>query len=392
MSVQVFTGTTTEAAMSRVRKALGEEAIIVDVRGAGSQVAVLASSPLARNGKFRARGLGRIDGERTERAGKSRVGSSVDAEAAATSGERGAQALLSRKLRQRPVSVSVPAAPAVEAVAPVKLDADFAEPIGELQPVSMFLEELRAADLPEDVAQRLADIGDDTADRWTRVLGWLESLWPVAVPRPSRPEAPLVIAFIGPRGVGRTALSRGLAARAAIASEGSVLWLQVGFPGRRIGEADDLSAPIGVDQRVAHYVGEFSEIARDHRHAEVVLIDLPGIDVHDAEERAALQRFVQGARHVFRGLVLHAVLPATWSVRQASRCVAALAEFPLQGLAWTWIDEAIDSVGIVGTTVRTQVPPSFVHGDRVGDGSTSRVADWNPLLKSLSSRSAAAGQ
>lgn len=383
MSVQVFTGTTTEAAMSRVRKALGDDAVIVDVRGAGGQVAVLASSPARGKPRGRPPAVRPESHERTERAGRPRSVPAADPQGSLGGAERGVHALAARSQRR---AVEEELANLFEAERERVTDRERST-AGRRAPTPpappAILRTLRGLDLPHDICERLLGIAENHADGWSRIHGWVESLWPVAVPRPRSESDPLAVAFLGGRGVGRSTLCRGLAARAVIASDGGVLWIQVGFPGRRLADADDLRAPVGVDLRIAHYVGEFAEIARDHPHAEVVIVDLPGIDVFDAEERAALDRFVQGARHVFPGLGLHAVLPATWSTRQACRTVAALQELPLQGIAWTWMDEAVDAGTIVSATMRTHTAPAFVHGDRLGDGSTSRVADWAPLLGSL---------
>jgi flagellar biosynthesis GTPase FlhF len=145
-----------------------------------------------------------------------------------------------------------------------------------------------------------------------------------------------------------------------------------------------------VDLRVAHYVGELQEIAHDHRQSDVVLVDLPGIDPWDEAERAGLAHFIQGVRHVMPAVRWHAVLPATWGVRHAALTLEALSELRPEAIAWTHLDEAVDASSILATAVRSHLGPSFLHGDRAGNGATSRAADWQALIDTLRPRRAQA--
>ena len=420
MSVQIFHGPTTESAMARVRKSLGEDAVIVDVRGGTfGPIEVLASVPTSglpfhilrsfsdpgRTGSPPATpagsGASAPQGRRRSPQQHRRVSRPVggggplpEMGPSAPEAEVGIAAPAARH------SKSEPAAPQDEGRAPprgltiVPRETPPGRSIDEISPSarvsnpprifeSPLLHDLRELDLPHDVCQRLAGAGGAHSDPWSRVQAWVESVWPVRLPEASIHGGPLVVGFFGPRSVGRSTLIRGLAARAAIAGDAGVCWLQVGFPGRRVEDADDLRTPMGVDLRIAHYAGEFVEVARDHRHSDVVLIDLPGIDVFDAAERAALARYVQGAARVFPSVVWHAVLPATWGVRHCTAVLDSLADFRPDAIAWTHLDDALDASTILATTVRSHLGPAFLHGDREGDGATSRVADWNGLLQTL---------
>jgi hypothetical protein len=191
----------------------------------------------------------------------------------------------------------------------------------------------------------------------------------------------MTLGFVGPRGVGRSTLVRGLAGRAAISDPGRVAWLRVGFPRRRLPAAR--SAPVGVDLRTAHSLAEVGRVAEDHSDVTAMLLDLPGVDVHSPSEMSALLKFVKACDENWGRVHWNAVIPATWSTREATRAVVAMKPLGVEAIAWTCIDQAGDSGTLVSSTLRTDLPPSFVHGDRVGDGGTSNAAVWDDIIAAL---------
>jgi hypothetical protein len=161
---------------------------------------------------------------------------------------------------------------------------------------------------------------------------------------------------------------------------GRVVWVEVGFPGRRLPHRHDLDIPLGVDRRTADSPRELRQIGRDYDDLGLIVVDLPGIDVGKAGELDALSRYVKTANRAFRGISWHISLPAVWSAREACRAIKAVEHLRPHGVAWTFVDAVADPGTLVATAVRTDLSPSFLHGDRAGDGSTSRGASWEEIV------------
>ncbi len=253
---------------------------------------------------------------------------------------------------------------------------------------------LRDMDLPPDLAARLTKVAGRGPLGWERILAFLERGWPSPDVHLGRVGRPVALAFVGPDGVGRSTLIRGLASRAVIDEPGRVVMVQIGFPGRRLDPRSELDAPVGVELRRAHHPSELRHIVLDHSDVSAVLLDLPAIDVHNPGEREALQRFVQAAERSCPEVEWHAVLSARWSTREATRTLRALDFVPLQGAAWTFLDRVADPGTVIATTLRTDLAPSFLHGDGNGDGESSGAATWDSIvdwLRTETGRSATDG-
>jgi len=247
---------------------------------------------------------------------------------------------------------------------------------GRTSPVAGTLMRL---EFPPDLAAKITTIAGRDRDAWCRILAWLERVHPT-VPLREPDDGPMALGFMGGRSTGRSTLVRGLAARAALEQPGRIVWLQVGFPARRAAPIDDLLAPLGVDHRIANHPRDLTDIAAEHGDVSAVLVDLPGIDLYADGERRALARYVRACRAVWPGIAWHAVAPATWSLRGVVRSLEPQAALGAVGVAWTWLDRVVDPGTIIAATIRTGLAPSFLHGDPVGEGDTSRVARWEELV------------
>lgn len=253
---------------------------------------------------------------------------------------------------------------------------------------------LRDMDLPPDLAARLTAVAGRGPLGWERILSFLEKGWATPDAHLGRVGRPVALAFVGSEGVGRSTLIRGLASRAVIDEPGRVVMVQIGFPGRRLDPRSELDAPVGVELRRAHHPHELRSVVLDHSDVSAVLLDLPTINVHDPSERQALGRFVQAAERSCPEVEWHAVLSARWSTREATRTLKALDFVPLRGAAWTFLDRVADPGTVIAATLRTDVPPSFLHGDGDGDGTSSGAATWDSIvdwLKTESSRPVTGG-
>ena len=337
-TVDTFSAPTVPEALARVRARLGESAVIVAVRqGArGAEVDAQRSRPRA--------GLRRL----------------LEGDAGSTS----------RTLPPPSRAIAGPGRPPAGPGLRV-----LAGP-GRTSPVAGTLMRL---EFPPDLAAKITTIAGRDPDAWSRILAWLERVHPT-VP-PASPEAgPMVLGFVGGRATGRSTLVRGLAARAALEQPGRIVWVQVGFPARRASPIDDLLAPLGVDHRIANHPRELEAIAVEHGDVSAVLLDLPGIDLFVPGERRALARYVSGCRAVWPAVCWSAVVPATWSLRGVVRSLQQQAALGATGVAWTWLDRVADPGTIIAATIRSGLSPSFLHGDPLGDGDSSRVASWDELV------------
>ncbi len=346
MTTRTFAAATMQDAFRRVRDTMGERAVILDVRREPGRVEVVA-------GRERPRGLRRFLEQGARQARVAHV------EIADDSGDDIAAADL--------VPLQVLSGP------------------GRLRP--SIARTLNGLELPNDLSARIAAVVGDSAGAWHRLQAHLERVHPCAIPEPDEATGILALGFVGGRGVGRTSLVRGLAARAAIQQPGRVVWLEAGFPARPVAPMSDLLAPLGVDHRVANHPDEIADVAAEHADVSAVLVDLPGIDVHGDGERRALDRYVRASRKAWPGLRLHGTAPATWSTREAVRSLEAQAAIGATAAAWTWLDRVGDPGTVLAATLRTGMAPSFFSGSTDGDEEGARAAGWDEVVQWLQTTS-----
>ncbi len=343
MTTRTFAGPTMQDAFRRVRATIGAGAVILDVRHLAGRVEVTA-------GRERQRGLRRF----------------------LEAGARTAKVEIVHDSEGDDVDP--------DDLMPLRLLA------GPGRLPSRYARVLSGLELPPDLAARVSSIVGDGADAWRRLEDHLERHHRPVEPLPDPETGSLAVAFGGGRGVGRTSLVRGLAARAAIQQPGRVVWLEAGFPARPVTPMPGLLAPLGVDHRVANHPHEIDLIAGEHQDVSAVLIDLPGIDVHRKGERKALGRYLRSIKKAWPSVSLHAVVPATWSAREAERSLAAQESLGATAAAWTWLDRVGDPGTILATTLRTSMAPSFFAGSTDGEGEGARSAGWDEVITWLTAR------
>ena len=397
MAARTYKGRTLPAALNLVRRELGDEAVIVSVTERSTGVEVVAASSQSRKGMRQL--FERMRASKTE-AQPAPV--AVGAEDLATVRLEPGMAL--SELEGDGMEVieelealddMVPArrghVPEVERPSrPERTGRPGLRVVGSKgQSASPLALALESMDLPPDLAARVASAAGQGPQAWARVLNWLERKWPIPEPPVAHPSDLQALAFLGPAGVGRSTLIHGLASRAVIDEPGRVVIVQIGFPGRRVSTLGELDAPVGVELRRANYPEELRRVVLDHRDVSAVLLDLPSIDLREEGELFALKRFVTAVNRSCPEVSWHTVIPANWSTREATRTVRALDFANLAGIAWTHLDRVGDPGTIVATTLRTDVPPSFLHGDPRGTGEQSGAAGWDGIVEWLGSESKA---
>lgn len=376
MPARTYRAASLTAALGAVRESLGSDAVIVSVSESESGAEVVAAVSPSRKGTRKL-----FEKTRAWRSGRS-AAMAVGAEmvGAAEPVSLGSEEFVPPKEPLRAPVRSPAARAGLQGGASLRV-------VGAPIPSSPIATALEAMDLPPDLAARIASVAGRGPLGWERVLAWLESGWPVPGPTVARHGRPQAFAFVGPEGVGRSTLIRGIASRAVIDEPGRVVMLQVGFPGRPVNPLAEHAAPVGVEVRRANHPGELRDVVFDHQDVSAVLLDLPSVDVHDAGERRALFRFVESARRACPEIGWHAVLSARWSARESVRALDALDLIPLAGVAWTFLDRVADPGTLLATTLRTDIPPSFLHGGRSGTGEHSGAASWDSVVDWLSSAS-----
>ena len=335
MAVQTFAAATMQAAFARVRDKLGAQAVIVDVRRSPGRVEVIAGRERPRSGTRR---------------------------------------FLERGARTARVEISEELEVEAEALPQLRLLAGPGERSSTIGRV------LTGLDFPPDLAAKIASIAGKGDHVWARLLHWLEISHPTVQPTAPEDGSAVIIGLLGGRQTGRSMLARGLAARAALAEPGRVLWIQCGFPARRVIPMSDLFAPLGVDHRTANHPDELAAIADEHGDVSASLVDLPGVDLASAAERTALARYVSAARALWPQISWHGVVPATWSARGATRSLRHCKSLGAEAAAWTHLDRVADPGTVLASTLRSGLAPSFLHGDDEGEGETSRAAAWDELI------------
>jgi hypothetical protein len=337
MTTRTFAATTVQDAFRRVRAKLGDRAVILDVRHLGGRVEVVA-------GVERPRGLRRIL-EQGGSAARVKIGDEDDVDP---------DELIPLHVLTGPGGLSRP-----------------------------FSRALALLELPPDLAARISGTVGDGPGAFRRLEAYLERTHPIPDPVPDPATGVIAVGFLGGRGVGRSSLVRGLAARAAIQQPGRVIWLEAGFPARPVVPMPEMLAPLGVDHRVANHPYEIECIADEHQDVSAVLLDLPGIDVHRSGERKALQRYIRSCRKAWPSLSLHGTASAMWSVREAQRSLAAQMSLGATAAGWTWVDQAGDPGTILATALRISIAPSFFAGSTDPDGEEARAGGWDEVIEWL---------
>lgn len=342
MNLSRFTGATSREALRQVRLALGPDALIVSNRRINGGVEILASDPTAE-----AVDLPAAPAALPADASTQSVVGAIEAMRGALEA-RLDEAMWSNRLRQAPQAARL-----------------FQNLLG----LGFSTALLRA------MLQRLPPgLGRGAAMRWVRdeLAGHL----PVLVREDDLWKPGLVLALVGPTGVGKTTTVAKLAARCVRRSgpQGLVLLTTDTY---RIGAHEQLNLYGDMLRVPVHVVRNADELRRrlaSVHPAQTVLIDNVGVSQRDryVAEQAAL--LAGGGRKMSRLVVLNASSHGD-TLDEVARTYAADGGSPLSGCLVTKVDEAPRLAPALDTAIRYRLPIHYVSdGQRVPD----HLRHWSP--------------
>ncbi len=186
-------------------------------------------------------------------------------------------------------------------------------------------------------------------------------------------SGPVVVALVGPTGVGKTTTLAKLAADFSLRKNRSVGCLSL--DNRKIGAADQIAAYaniIDVPLQVIKNPAELPAAVAMWSDLDVILIDTPGLSPHDTAGLIALTNQLESIEVD----ETHLVLPATVGGRAMRDAVERFASVGADRLLLTKQDEAIGVAVILNAVHQTQMKISYVTtGDDVPDGIRLRARE-----------------
>jgi flagellar biosynthesis protein FlhF len=200
---------------------------------------------------------------------------------------------------------------------------------------------------------------------------------PTSGPLQAPDGEPIVAAFVGPTGVGKTTTIAKLAAHYALGEKRKVALVTLDT--YRIAAVEQLrlfAKIIGLPVDVVLSADELRQALARHRDKDVVLIDTAGRSQRDTLQMAELTAFFADCQRV----AVHLVLSATASPSTLSDTVARFKSLNLTSLVFTKLDESTMFGPLLSTALHSQIPMSyFTTGQRVPEdievATSERVVD-----------------
>jgi flagellar biosynthesis protein FlhF len=170
-----------------------------------------------------------------------------------------------------------------------------------------------------------------------------------------------IIALVGPPGAGKTSALVKLAIEHGIKARKRIQFLSLDT--YRIAAAEALqsyAAILGAGCQVLESVDALAGALADHRQADLVLIDTPGLSRNEMDEDLA-QAIAQAP-----DLDIHLVLPASMRTSDLKLTAEQYSIFKPSKLLFTRLDETRTFGPILGLSVRMNLPLSFLStGQRI---------------------------
>lgn len=172
----------------------------------------------------------------------------------------------------------------------------------------------------------------------------------------------LVMAFVGPTGVGKTT---SIAKLAALAFKQGVSAAVITIDTFRIGAVAQLqtySEIMDMPMEIASTPEELKKAISLHSDKQLVFIDTAGRNPHDRIKIQELKEFME----VVPSIEIHLCLSATTRDRELVHTVSRFGELPVSRILFTKLDESMTFGCIVNTHLRTKLPLSYLtNGQRV---------------------------
>jgi flagellar biosynthesis protein FlhF len=186
---------------------------------------------------------------------------------------------------------------------------------------------------------------------------------PASGPLQAPAGEPVIAAFVGPTGVGKTTTIAKLAAHYALGEKRKVALVTLDT--YRIAAVEQLrlfAKIIGLPVDVVLTADELAQALVRHRDKEIVLIDTAGRSQRDVLQMAELTAFFTKNQHI----MVHLVLSATASMPNLNDTVARFKPLGLASLVFTKLDESTVFGPLLSTALHAQLPMSyFTTGQRV---------------------------
>src|SRR5215475_9313981 len=186
---------------------------------------------------------------------------------------------------------------------------------------------------------------------------------PASGPLQASTGEPIIAAFVGPTGVGKTTTIAKLAAHYALGDKRKVALVTLDT--YRIAAVEQLrlfAKIIGLPVDIVLTADELKRALARHRDKDMVLIDTAGRSQRDALQMAELTAFFTENAHIG----VHLVLSAAASMPNLSDTVARFKPLGLTSLVFTKLDESTVFGPLLSTALHAQLPMSyFTTGQRV---------------------------
>jgi len=175
----------------------------------------------------------------------------------------------------------------------------------------------------------------------------------------------IVVALVGPPGVGKTTTLAKLAARYGITSRRPAQILSADV--YRIAAADQLrslASILGLGCDVVETPVALAQALEEHRSKDVILIDTPGLAGGEMEDGADLARLLASHPEI----ETHLVLSASMKPADMARVIDQYECFQPKKLLFTRLDETQSYGALVSEAVRRALPVSFLAaGQQIPD-------------------------
>ena len=176
-------------------------------------------------------------------------------------------------------------------------------------------------------------------------------------------DGPLMLALVGPPGAGKTATLAKLAVRYGLPLRKPAVLISV--DNLRVGASEQLrwyASLLGMGFHVVETGRALAQTIEEYRHKGAILIDTPGLSFHDLKGGSDIADYL-ARNHDIRK---HLVLPASMRASEMKRYSIAYDIFRPSHLIFTRLDETAALGPVLGETVRSGRPVSFLGtGQRV---------------------------